>query len=339
MFSNDKAGPRRRFGGAMAALVAARVSALAAPAVFFLMLAPCAALFLMLAPCGAQATDSTREATVVVGRVSTMPHKQLASVEAMATYLADRLGGQGIVASRTVFAKDADQMAAMLRDGQVDVVSETPYAAVGWTDRVGAELLAHEWKDGAPYYRAVFLSRRSGGVMTLDDLRDRKIAFADRHSTSAYLVPLAMLRQAGLEPVELANPRDPVPTGKVGYSFAGGANNMVAWVARGIADAGAFSNLDWDGIERTRAKPLQALRVFQESPPVLRSLLLTRRNLRPDLKAALLAILFSMHEEAEGQAVLKAYNNVGKYEPIGAEAAASLMEIRRLMAVAGREPS
>jgi phosphonate transport system substrate-binding protein len=142
-----------------------------------------------------------------------------------------------------------------------------------------------------------------------------------------------MLRLQGLETVELSNVRQDVPMGKVGYAFTRGELNMVSWVSRGIADAGAFSNLDWEDSARTPENPKDALRVFHQGNPVMRSVLLVRSGLRPDLKVKLKRILFSMHADPDGKEVLQAYNAIKKFNAIGPEAAASLAEVRRLMSV------
>ena len=281
--------------------------------------------------------SAPREKTIIVGRVTESPKKHFVSLQKMAHYLAERVANPGIVAGRVVMAENADQMAHMLRDGQVDIVSETPFSALRWVDGVGAEPLAREWKKGVASYRTVFISRKSDGVTTLAGLRGRKIAFEDPGSTSAFLIPLAMLRLAGLVPVELTNVRNSVPTGKVGYAFTQREVNIVSWVARGITNAGAFSNLDWDDYARTPDKPKQVLNVFHEGRPIMRSVMLARGDLQPDVKTALKEVLFAMHEDPEGRKVLKAYNKVKKYDPIGSDATANFDEVRRLMSVIERE--
>ena len=69
----------------------------------------------------------------------------------------------------------------------------------------------------------------------------------------------------------------------------------------------------------------------------MRSVMLARGDLRPDVKAALKEVLFAMHEDPEGRKVLKAYNKVKKYDPIGSDATANFDEVRRLMAVIDKE--
>jgi phosphonate transport system substrate-binding protein len=147
---------------------------------------------------------------------------------------------------------------------------------------------------------------------------------------SAFLLPLAILRREGLEPVELSSPQAVPPAGRVGYVFAKSEVNVVTWVARGLVDAGAISDGDWDERART-PKPLKAqLEIFHTSKPFIRSLIVARRGLRPEVKARVREILLDMHEDPEGADVLKAYYKVKKYDEIEGEVAESLSEARRV---------
>jgi phosphonate transport system substrate-binding protein len=112
-----------------------------------------------------------RHRTIIVGRVTDDPKRHYPALEKIADYLTKRLGDAGIVAGRVVIAKDVDRMTRLLEDGKVDILSETPFSAIQFADRVGAELLAHEWKKGVAFYRTVFYTRREGGVTSLADLR------------------------------------------------------------------------------------------------------------------------------------------------------------------------
>ena len=254
-----------------------------------------------------------RKHTIVIGRVSDNPSKHMPRVEAMAGYLAERLAPLGITAGAAVIAADNDQMVEFLRNGTVDVVSETILSALKFTEEAGAEILLREWKRGAPTYRTVFFTRRDSDITSLSDLRGRTLAFEDPGSTSAFLVPLAMLRQEGLRAAEIRTPRSKAAEDMVGYGFAGGEANIAAWVHRGMADAGAFNNQDW--AERTPHAMKPDLRVFHEGEPVIRSLLLVRRGLAPEMKAALSDVLTTMHENPEAAEVLTRAK-VSRYDQI-----------------------
>ena len=154
-----------------------------------------------------------------------------------------------------------------------------------------------------------------------------------RGSTSAFLLPLAMLEQQGLEVVKLESSRDNSPDGKVGYAFAFDEVNIAAWVERGLVDAGAFSNRDWDDLSRTPEPLKDRLEIIHTSPPFIRSLVLARSGMRPEVKARLVDILLGMDTDPEGSEVLKTYYRVKKFDRIEGEVADSLERARRVFAI------
>ena len=192
-------------------------------------------------------------------------------------------------------------------------------------------------KGGKAEYRTVFIARTDSGIETLADLRGRTIAFEDRGSTTAFLLPLAMLRRRGIEAVELPSPRRKPPADKIGYAFARGEINIVAWVVKGLADAGTLSNLDWEDLARTPAPMKGNLRVFHATQPIIRSLIVARRGLDGKLKARIEDILLAMNADPAGRNVLEAYNQVARYDRIEGEAARRLEEVRRLVPLVSEE--
>ncbi len=280
---------------------------------------------------------SPREQTIVLGRVSANPKKDFPRIEMLARYLARRLDPLGITAWDVLVAKDNREMIGYLSEGKVDLVSEAVFSALLFFEEAGAEILLREWKKGAPWYHTVFITRKDSGIATLADLPGRKVAFEDPGSTTGFLLPLAILNRAGLETVELTSPRDGVPADKVGYAFAIEEVNIAIWVTRGLADAGAFGNHDWDSLAKTPAQLKEHLRIFRTSKPFIRQVILARRGLRPDVKARVKDILRGMNEDPEGADVLKAYYTVKKYDEIEGEAAKSLAEARRLFMLIQKE--
>jgi phosphonate transport system substrate-binding protein len=278
-------------------------------------------------------TLQNRAATLVLGRVSMEPQADFPRLEKMVGELARRLAPAGIAAGDVLIAKNNKELADHLRDGSIDLVSRTPFSALLLAETVGAEILLREWKGGSDRYRTVFFARRDGGIASLADLKGRKIAFEDRGSTSAYLLPLGVLRQAGIDAAELESPRSAAPQGKVGYVFAASELNIAAWVARGLVDAGAFSDQDWQNLTKVPSPVKQELVVFHQSRPLIRSFMLARRDLPPALKERVKAALLSMHEDAEGREALKAFYKVERYDEIEGEALEALEEARRLFAL------
>ena len=124
--------------------------------------------------------------------------------------------------------------------------TETPFVAFDMMEEGLAEPLMREWKKGVAEYHTVIIARGDDEIESLEDLRGRNFAFEDAGSTSGYFLPRVALEAAGLSLEKLDDPRGTPAGDAVGYSFANGEINVVAWVNRGLADAGAISNLDWE---------------------------------------------------------------------------------------------
>lgn len=264
-----------------------------------------------------------RTATIVVSSVHKDAKKHFPRAEALAKYLAAQLRDLGIERGAAVVAMDLPEMIGLLDAGCVDLVSETVFAAIHLSRQSDADFLLLEWKKGVAEYRSVFVTQIGNDIESIADLRGRRIAFEDRGSTSGFLLPLAILRQAGLNPREVS-PRTPPVDGAVTYSFADEEINIAAWVVQGIADAGAISNQDWEDILRTPGPLKDQLRIFHSSEPVPRSIILARGGLDAQIKARVRRLLLSMLGDPAGKAVLEVYNDVTRYEEIVSTVAADI---------------
>ena len=83
--------------------------------------------------------------------------------------------------------------------------------------------------DGSTGYHSIMVARKDSGITKLEDLKGKKLGFADPDSTSGYLVPLVTLPEAVGGPVKEF-------FGETG--FGGGHENLVLEVMKGTFDAG-----------------------------------------------------------------------------------------------------
>ncbi|MEY9559365.1 phosphonate ABC transporter substrate-binding protein [Sinorhizobium fredii] len=83
--------------------------------------------------------------------------------------------------------------------------------------------------DGATGYHSIMVARKDSGITKLEDLKGKKLGFADPDSTSGYLVPLVTLPETIGAPVKEF-------FGETG--FGGGHENLVLEVLKGTFDAG-----------------------------------------------------------------------------------------------------
>lgn len=275
---------------------------------------------------GSVSTDDS----VVVGRITSDPNKHYRALKRFADYLTANLAGDPSRAGKVSFARDIESMAALLRDGKIDIVSETPFGALRLAEKAGAEILLREWKKGVATYRTVFFVRRDSDIDELSDLMGRVIAFEDAGSTSGFLVPYSVLRDQAFRLTYMASPRQTPPQTTIGYSFAHDEIGIATWVATGVTEAGALSDSDWAEFSQTASAMLGDLRIVHTTDPIVRSVIVARGDLPPEKKERLKTILLGMDKTDAGRPVLDDYFKVRKYDEIVGDAAQSLEWLERL---------
>ena len=212
------------------------------------------------------------------------PDKLLGDIEAIAAWLADRIGVpvEGFVTFDHAAAVEA------LRNGDADISFMGALPFVLAEAEIGAEPLLAEVYRGAPTYRGRVFVKRDSGIATLADLRGRDIAFADPISESGYLFPLDEFVQAGL----IADPGDAETFfGRV--FFAGGYQQAMQAMAGGLVDAAAASQY----ADLLLAPDQQAEVVWiAESEPIPSHVVIARPGLDPALKEKFVAAMLALNE-------------------------------------------
>ena len=267
---------------------------------------------------------------LVIGRISTNVRKHWPRLEAMANYLAAELAAQGVTGVDVRMVDTMEDMREALRAGEIDLLSETAFAAIELTQDGSAEMLMREWKSGVSDYHTVIFARRDSGISGLGDLVDRTITFEDRGSTSGYLVPRASIARQGFNLMELDATLARPTSGSIGFTFGDDEETVVGRVVRGFADAGAISNLDWadeDEVSETDRRDLVAI---YETDPIIRSIVLVRSTLDSNVKTRLALVLEQMHETDVGMETLREYWKVARFDRIEGPALDSLLTARVL---------
>lgn len=115
--------------------------------------------------------------------------------EGLARFLSARLD---IPISTQVDADYAATVEAMAEGHAHIATNLAPLQAAAAMVRAGARVILAEERDGRDYYHSRYWVRRDSGIETLDDLRDRTVAFNDPLSGSGYLMPVALLIGEGM---------------------------------------------------------------------------------------------------------------------------------------------
>ena len=275
--------------------------------------------------------------TLGVGRVARNVPEHLPELDAMARWLDDRIASVGFARARPVVARDNAEMLEFLRLGIVDVVSETPLSAMHFVKSAGATILLHEIRDGGPTYDSVVFVRKDSSIRTLADLRSRRIAFEDPGSTTAFLLPLASFKRAGLAMVELGGSMQPPPEGSVGYFFAQSESSIVTAVTRKVADAGALSNEEWEDLAKKNPEAAAVLEPIWESDEIPRAFVVAGPSLAPAQREKLARLLVSMHDDEDGETAMERYNDVKEFRALDGEYGSALARLEETYTLVDEE--
>jgi phosphonate transport system substrate-binding protein len=147
--------------------------------------------------------------------------------------LVDKLPGVLGVEKVSLFpAADYDGVVQGLLGGTLDYaeLGASGFAKIHLADAKAVEpILTTIQTDGSMGYYSIMVARKDKGYKTLEDLKGKKLGFADPDSTSGYLVPLVTLPEKIGAPVKEYF----AETG-----FGGGHENLVLEVLKGNFDAG-----------------------------------------------------------------------------------------------------
>lgn len=285
---------------------------------------------LLLLPLYSYAQEISRDQTLIIGRVSGNPVKHSKKLQPIVDYAVTKLANEGIKQGKVRFAKDNRQMISLIKRGEVDWITETPFSATLFMDKAKAEPFLLRWKKGVEKYATIFITKKDSPIKTLTDLKGKKVAFEDAGSTSGFFLPLGTILQHNLHTTELHSPRDQAPADMVGFIFSKNEINTSNWVAHGIVDAGVISNLDWKETDRVPEKIKEKLTIFHETMSVPRSIELISPHVKPEIKTALIKILTDAHNNPEAKDILKKYKSTKQFSPINQKMKESLHNVQKM---------
>ncbi len=263
-------------------------------------------------------TELTPDQIIKIGDVSNDPAGKIAEYQPFVDYLAAQLSDYGIQAGEVVIASDLPEMGNLLASGEVDLYFDSPYPALTVYEEVNAQPILRRWKGGYEEYNTLVVTAQDSGITDLNGLLGQIVAFDDARSTSGYLLPKSFLVNNGFSVNEKATTTASVDGEEIGYTFAEGDENVVAWTLSGRTAGGVISSRDMDDLE----EDVQAQFVTLASTPyVPRHIVVARPDLDEALINAITTILLEMDQSAEGQAILELFEETRRFDefPDGAE--------------------
>jgi phosphate/phosphite/phosphonate ABC transporter binding protein len=172
----------------------------------------------------------------------------------LVAYLQAKLGISIAVRAAEPYTK----LPALLRSGAVDVAQIPPLAYVTLHEEdPGITPLATPIVGSTPTYLGHVYVLATSPYQVLEDLRGKRMAYVDAHSSSSYLFPRDLLRRHGLDPDTFFG----------SVRFYESHAQVLAAIASGEVDAGAAvdGTSGWSGVA-TRPKGLRVIAKTERIP-------------------------------------------------------------------------
>ena len=203
-----------------------------------------------------------------------------------------------------------------LANGSIDLGYLSASDMLNVRDRgVAAVLLAGEFPDGKTHYESYWVVKREAPYESIEDLRNRPVAFASRTSTSGFVLPLLDLQRRGLLD-ESANPESFFGRGQV--MFGVGYVSAIERLLAGEAEAAAVSYYVLDRDQHLTATQRAQLRRLQAQGPVPSHVIAVRASLGESDAVRLREALQALNDPAH--AALRDKVFITKLVPVNATA-------------------
>jgi phosphonate transport system substrate-binding protein len=248
-----------------------------------------------------------------IGTISTEPASEIKKFHPFTTYLAMQLRGEGISEGRVIVGKNISDIAALLKEGKVDLYIDSAFPTIAVSRLSGSKLMLRRWKKELAEYHSVIFTKNGGGVKELSDLKGKMISFEEPFSSSGYLLPKLVMAQKGLKLAQKNNPADPVRSEEVGYVFGRDDENTMVWVLRGMVAAGATDNQSF--VKEARGN-LASLSIVHKTFSVPRQLVSYRADLSPGLANRIKEILIQLNQADDGKKILLGFERTTKFDEI-----------------------
>jgi len=150
--------------------------------------------------CFAAPTDKKQESekTLTFGAVAYASPKSGSEKAHPFQILADYLSRKLNVQINLKFYSDYPSILTDIDHEILDIALLSPVVYAMCMDNAEIDYLGTLLFKGKHFYHAVLLAGKDGGILTLKDLKGKKVGFVDRYSASGYIFPAALLRSSGL---------------------------------------------------------------------------------------------------------------------------------------------
>jgi phosphonate transport system substrate-binding protein len=235
-----------------------------------------------------QAPESAQLKVAVAAIIS--PKETFIYYRQLLDYIGNKLGREIQFIQRKTYG----EINELLAKGQIDLafVCSGPY--VEGKEKHGFQLVATPEVQNSHFYHSYLIVNKASVFQTLENLRGRVFAFSDPDSNTGKLVPTYWLSQIGERPETFFS--------KTIYTYS--HDNSILAVAKSLVDGAAVDGLIWEYYHRKNPIFTSQTRIIRRSDPYGIPPMVASSAISYELMAKIRELLFSMHEDPKGQAIL-----------------------------------
>ncbi|OQX17917.1 MAG: phosphonate ABC transporter substrate-binding protein [Desulfobulbaceae bacterium A2] len=143
-------------------------------------------------------------------------------------------------------------------------------------------------------FYGIILVRKDSGIRWISDLKGKAISFPAPTALAATMMPQFFLQRYGLDVMH-----------DIEIRYVGSQESSIMSVYLGDVAAAASWPPPWRALSRERPEVAEQLEERWQTPPLRNNGLVVRQDVPPMIVEQVGALLFSLHESAEGQAMLR----------------------------------
>jgi len=226
---------------------------------------------------------------IIALKANKNPEKMLAEKYDLEKYLSAKLNRQVEV----IIPTDSATVVESFRNGTLDLGYLSSTDAARNLDQKTASILLVHLKNGKTNYDSIWLSLKDKPYKSIEDLKDKPVAFASRSSTSGFLIPTWDLAKKGF-----VGPDKSLTDYFSQTVYGTGYVSAVEKVLSGEVEAAAVSDYVFKGDDKYLSDNQKAkLKIIQEQGPVPAHTLCIRGSISQNDRAFLKKIFLQMNEE------------------------------------------
>lgn len=219
------------------------------------------------------------------------PHETFDSYRDLIKYLERRLG----IPTELVQRETYQEVNELIGNRQLEMAFICTGAYVEGRAKQNMELLVVPVVKGKSVYYSYIIGSAQANIQGLEGLRGKSFAFTDPLSNTGYLAPRYLLLRKKETPERFFQKT----------ILTHSHDRSIEAVAKGLVDGAAVDSLVYDALAETNPQLIAKLKIIDRSPPFGIPPVVIPKELPFAQKEKLRALLLAMHEDPEGQEILR----------------------------------